>query len=47
MLEKKKIDKEDYIELKEVIKNNMQEWLDTIERYDDPEIEDMEEVWEL
>ena len=47
MLAKGKIDKEDYLELKEVIKNNMQEWLDTIERYDDPEIEDMEEVWDI
>jgi len=47
MLDKGKIDKEDYIELKEVIKNNMQEWLDTMDRYDDPEIEDMEEVWDL
>ena len=47
MLDKGKIDKEDYIELKEVIKNNIQEWLDTMDRYDDPEIEDMEEVWDL
>ncbi len=47
MLEKGNIDKEDYIELKEEIKNNMQEWLDTMDRYDDPEIEDMEEVWGL
>ena len=47
MLEKGYIDEEDYIELKEEIKNNMQEWLDTMDRYDDPEIEDMEEVWDL
>jgi len=47
MLEKGKIDEEDYIELKEVIKNKMQEWLDTMDRYDDPEIDDMEEVWGL
>ena len=47
MLEKGNIDKEDYIELKEEIKNNMQEWLDTMDRYDDPEIEDIEEVWGL
>ena len=47
MLEKGNIDEEDYIELKEEIKNNMQEWLDTMDRYDDPEIEDMEEVWDL
>ena len=47
MLEKGYIDKEDYNELKEEIKNSMQEWLDTMDRYDDPEIEDMEEVWGL
>ena len=40
MLEKGNIDKEDYIDLKEEIKNKMQEWLDTMDRYDDPEIED-------
>jgi hypothetical protein len=47
MLEKGNIDEEDYIDLKDEIKNNMQEWLDTMDRYDDPEIEDMEEVWGL
>ena len=47
MLEKGNIDEEGFIELKEEIKTNMQEWLDTIDRYDDPEIEDMEEVWGL
>jgi hypothetical protein len=47
MLENKQIDEEEYNELKEEIKTNMQEWLDTIDRYDDPEIEDMEEVWGL
>jgi site-specific recombinase XerD len=45
MLEKGNVDEEAYIELKEEIKNNMQEWLNTMDRYDDPEIEDMEEVW--
>jgi len=47
MLEKENIDEEAYIELKENIKINMQEWLDTMDRYDDPEIKDMEEVWGL
>ena len=47
MLEKGNIDEEAYKELKEEIKNNMQEWLDTMDRYDDPEIDDMEEVWGL
>ena len=47
MLEKGNVDKEDFIELKEEIKNSMQDWLDTLDRYDDPEIEDMEDVWGL
>jgi len=47
MLENDHIDEEAYSELKEEIKTNMQEWLDTMDRYDDPDIEDMEEVWEL
>ena len=47
MLEKGMIDEEDYNDLKGKIKNNMQEWLATMDRYDDPEIEDMEEVWDL
>jgi len=47
MLENDHIDEEAYNELKEEIKTNMQEWLDTMDRYDDPEIEDMEEVWDL
>ena len=47
MLENDQIDEEAYNELKEEIKTNMQEWLDTMDRYDDPEIEDMEEVWDL
>jgi len=45
MLEKGKISHESYEELKETIKEEMQEWLDTMDRYDDPDIEDMEEVW--
>ena len=36
MLEKGKIREEAYEELKEAIKENMQEWLDTMDRYDDP-----------
>ena len=45
MLEKGKISQESYKELEETIKEEMQEWLDTMDRYDDPDIEDMEEVW--
>jgi len=47
MLEKGNIDEEAYKELKEEVKYNTQEWLDTMDRYDDPDIEDMEEVWGL
>ena len=47
MLEKGIVDEEAHNELKEEIKNNMQEWLETMDRYDDPEIEAMEEVWGL
>jgi site-specific recombinase XerD len=47
MLENDQIDEEKYNELKEEIKTNMQDWLDTMDRYDDPEIEDMEEIWGL
>jgi site-specific recombinase XerD len=42
------IDKEDLNglnELKETIKEEMPEWLATLKRYDDPSIEEMEDVW--
>ncbi|MCW8799415.1 MAG: phage integrase SAM-like domain-containing protein [Desulfobacter sp.] len=42
MHEKGLIDKEDLIDLKQTIKENMPEWLATLGRYDDPSIED---VW--
>ncbi len=47
MLEKGKISQEDYDDLKETIKLDMQEWLATMDRYDNPDIEDMEDVWGL
>jgi site-specific recombinase XerD len=40
--EKGLTDKEDLIDLKQTIKDDMPEWLETLERYDDPSIED---VW--
>jgi len=40
-----KVSEEAFSALKETIKEDMPEWLATIDRYDDPEIEDMEEVW--
>ncbi len=45
LLEKGLIEKDDLQELKEIIKEKMDEWLATLERYDDPEIEDMDDVW--
>ncbi len=45
LLEKGLIDKDDLNEIKETIKEEMTEWLETLERYDDPSIEDMSDVW--
>ena len=45
MLKKGEIDDEDFTELKQTIKEEMPQWLSRMERYDDPNIEDMEEVW--
>lgn len=45
MLERGYIQEESYSYLKKEIKSDMQGWLDTMDRYDDPDIEDMEEVW--
>jgi site-specific recombinase XerD len=42
LLDKGLIDKEDLIDLKQMIKKEMPEWLATLRRYDDPSIED---VW--
>jgi site-specific recombinase XerD len=39
------IDKEELAALKEIIKEGMPEWLATMRRYDDPSIEEMEDVW--
>lgn len=45
MYEQGKISEEAFFALKESIKEEMPEWLATMDRYDDPDIEDMEEVW--
>lgn len=42
-----RIDKEDLEYLKITIKENMSDWIETLRRYDDPSITDMEEVWGL
>ena len=45
MLEKGLIDKEDLQQLKETIKDKMDDWLERLKRYDNPDIEDMDDVW--
>ena len=45
LYEDNKVSEEDINTLKESIKENMSEWLATMDRYDDPHIEEMEEVW--
>ena len=47
LADKNLVDKEDLDDLKETIKEEMPEWLATLKRYDDPSIEDMEDVWGL
>ena len=47
MLERRKIAKESFEHLKETIKEDMPEWTATMERYDNPDIEDPEEIWGL
>ncbi len=47
LYEKGQIDKEDLDDLKERIKEDMPEWIATMDRYDDPSITDMEDVWQL
>ena len=42
-----KITKDSLQEMKERIKEDMPEWLATMARYDDPDIESMEEVWDI
>ncbi len=45
MLETEKITKEAFEHLKDRIKKDMPEWFGRMERYDDPDIEDPEEIW--
>lgn len=47
MHEKGKIEEEDLDDLKLQIKEEMPEWLATLSRYDDPDIDDPAEVWHL
>jgi site-specific recombinase XerD len=45
LLEKSLIEPDDLKELKETIKLEMTDWLETMERYTDSSIEDMSDVW--
>lgn len=45
LYEREMVSKEDLDLLKETIKEDMPEWLETLARYDDPTITDMGEVW--
>lgn len=45
MFEKGEIDKESFNHLKQRIKEDMPEWLATLDRYDDPNIDDPAEIW--
>ena len=45
LLEKGLIRDKELTELTETIKEKMPEWLARLKRYDDPSIEDMEDVW--
>ena len=45
MLERGRIEEDALEDLKEDIKEGLPEWLATLRRYDDPSIEDPEEIW--
>jgi hypothetical protein len=47
MQEKGEISPEELSQLNETFKEEMPEWLETMQRYDDPDIDDMAEVWGL
>jgi hypothetical protein len=45
LYEQKLVSKADLDSLKETIKDEMPDWIDTVARYDDPSLTDMEDVW--
>lgn len=47
MMEKKEIDTDEFEELKSDIKENMPEWINRMNRYDDPDIEEMDDIWDM
>lgn len=46
LLEKDLVNQDELQELKDTIKDNMGDWLDTLERYDNP-LKDMDDVWQF
>jgi site-specific recombinase XerD len=46
MQEKGLVDKEDLQSLLDTVREEMPEWLSTLERYDDPSIDDPFDIWE-
>jgi site-specific recombinase XerD len=45
MLENGRIEQEELDEMERRIKEEMPEWIETLSRYDDPDIEDSDEIW--
>jgi len=45
MMEKKEIEADELDEMKNDIKESMPEWLNRMNRYDDPDVEDIGEIW--
>jgi site-specific recombinase XerD len=45
LMEQGQVTPEELKKLTDTIKENMPEWIETMERYSDPDIEDMNEVW--
>lgn len=45
--EKGQVTEEEYQELLGIIKESKTDWLKTLERYDDPSIDDLEDIWDI
>jgi hypothetical protein len=45
MCERGDVNAQDVADLRLTIRENMEEWIATVQRYDDPDITDMNEVW--
>lgn len=47
LLEKGDINIKQFNELKQIIKAEQKDWLETMKRFDNPDIADMEDVWQI